>query len=193
MGERYYVAEFVRDRIQNLLREKNTGGGKAALANLRRGVGKIPGEIPELWGIFLERIPEKWMRLDGIPSREEWAVYISLTMFALHQQGNERPMYLEGETLGKAIRRLVDNTLEGDEDRVLRRFNPLVTATDMTEASYHLRGLIQLLRSKEIPLDYGKLADDLVSFQILDRKKQVQLRWGQDFYRIFHKEEGEEK
>ena len=26
---------------------------KAALANLRRGVGRVPGDLPELWGEFL--------------------------------------------------------------------------------------------------------------------------------------------
>ena len=192
MGECYYVSDFVKNRIQNFLKEKDTGGGKAHLANLRRGVGKIPGEMPELWGVFLESIPERWMRKDGIPSKEEWAIYISLTMFALHQQGHECSMHLEGESLGKAVKKLVDYTLEGDEERVLRRFHPLVTATDMLEASHHLRGLIQLLRSKEIALDYGQLAEDLVYFQFIDRKKKVQLRWGQDFYRNYKKEEEKE-
>lgn len=191
MGEKYYVKEYVRDRIQKLLKEKDMGGGKAALANLRRGAGKIPGELPDLWGVFLERMPEKWMREDGIPSREEWAVYISLTMFSIHQQGTSRPMYAEGEMFGTAVRKLVDPTVEGDEERILRRWNPLVTATDMEEVSHHLRALVQLLRAKEIPLDYGQLAEDLVFFQIPDSRTRVQLRWGQDFYRIFKEKEGE--
>ncbi len=183
MGEKYHVKEFVENKIQNLLNERDTGRGKAALANLRRGVGKMPGEFPEIWRVFLEKMPEAWMRKDGVPSREEWSIYITLTMFALHQQGRYHSMQLEGESLGKAIRKLVDEEVEGDEKRVLRRFNPLVTATDMVEVSYHLRGLIQLLRSKELPLDYGMLAEDLFLFQIPERQSRVQLRWGQDFYR----------
>ena len=30
---------------------------KAALAELRRGVGHVPGELPELWGSFLQEMP----------------------------------------------------------------------------------------------------------------------------------------
>ena len=47
----------------------------------------------------------------------------------------------------------------------------------------HLRGLIQLLRSKEIPLDYVDLAGDLYEFQMPGGAARVRLRWGQDFYR----------
>lgn len=186
------AAEYVENKIQYIWKMRNTGIGKARLADLRRGAGKVPGELPELWGIFLEQMPEAWMRTDGRPGREEWAVYIALTMFALHQQGHENLMHQRGDGLGKSIRRLVNPAEEGDEDRVLRRFKPLVTATDMREASYHLRAIIQLLRAKEIPLDYGRLTTDLVFFQIPDRRAQVQLRWGQDFYRYVKEKEGEE-
>ena len=30
---------------------------RAALANLRRGIGRAPGELPELWGSFLQEMP----------------------------------------------------------------------------------------------------------------------------------------
>ena len=191
MGEKYYVKDYVARRIKKLIKEKDTGGGKANLANLRRGIGKKPGELPELWGTFLESIPEIWLGKYGIPSREEWAIYIALTMFSFHQQGHEQSMHLEGEFLGKSVRKLVAHDVEGDEERVLRRFNPLVTAADMVEASHHLRGIIQLLSANSIPLDYEQLAEDLLYFQILDKRSQVQLRWGQDFYKKYGKEEGE--
>ena len=38
---------------------------KAALANLRRGVGAAPGEMPELWGFFLEELPPEMESRDG--------------------------------------------------------------------------------------------------------------------------------
>ena len=57
----------------------------AVLARLRRGIGKRPGEIPELW---------EWMMTDeqlrfSEPTYEEWASYIALTLYAFHQQGND--------------------------------------------------------------------------------------------------------
>lgn len=64
---------------------------RAALANLRRGVGRAPGELPELWGSFLADMPEEFFGRGGAPSEAEWAVYLALTLYALHQQGRRGP------------------------------------------------------------------------------------------------------
>ena len=53
----------------------------------------------------------------------------------------------------------------------------------MDEMSYHLRGLVQLFKSKDIPLDYPQLARDIYEFQFPNSRDQVRLRWGQAFYR----------
>ena len=82
-----------------------------------------------------------------------------------------------------------ENTDE-ERERVLRRFGPVVTAKDMSELSHHLRCLIQLFSSKDISLDYEMLAEDLMWFQFDDKRKNVQLRWGQYFY--YKKGEDEE-
>ena len=52
----------------------------------------------------------------------------------------------------------------------------------MLTAAHHLRGLIQLLRAEEIPLDYVHLAENLYDFQNPDSRPGVRLEWGQDFY-----------
>ena len=64
---------------------------RAELAKLRRGVGHRPGELPELWGSFLLGMPEGFQGNNG-PTAAEWAVYLALTLYAVHQQGNDRPM-----------------------------------------------------------------------------------------------------
>ena len=74
---------------------------------------------------------------------------------------------------------------------MLRRFNALATAEEITEISHHLRGMIQLLRAAKdggIPLDYPQLAADLYELQCTDPRypqisANVRLRWGQDLYR----------
>ena len=63
---------------------------KAILANLRRGVGHAPGDQPELWGVFLQDFPPELESQDGVPTRAEWATYLALTFYALHQQGHGR-------------------------------------------------------------------------------------------------------
>ena len=122
----------------------------------------------------------------------EWAVSGALTLYALHQQGAQRSMQADGQRLGMAIRKLAGN----DTDRlkaVQRRFNAFATARSMPECLHHLRGLIQLLRSEDIPLDYVELAGDLYEFQTPDGAARVRLRWGQDFYRnAFRIEQGKD-
>lgn len=108
--------------------------------------------------------------------------------------GNDRPMNCPGNTLGRAVRQLAERNSAGQdwtEASVLRRFNALVTAEEITEISHHLRGMIQLLSAAKdggIPLDYPQLAADLYELQCTDPRyaqtpANVRLRWGQDLYR----------
>ena len=159
---------------------------RAELAKLRRGIGHAPGELPELWGSFLLEMPESFQSRSG-PSAAEWAVYLALTLYAMHQQGNDRPMNCPGNTLGRAVRQLAERNSAGQdwtEASVLRRFNALATADSMPEVSHHLRGMIQLLRREGIPLDYPQLAVDLYQYQFVDGAPNVRLRWGRDLYAI---------
>lgn len=161
---------------------------RAELAELRRGVGHQPGDLPALWGSFLEQIPEPLRGSDG-PSAAEWAVYTALTLFALHQQGEAGVSVNQpGRTLGGAVRQLAVSSVAPGQDwtesSVLRRFNALATADSMPEVSHHLRGMIQLLRREGIPLDYPQLAVDLYQYQFVDGAPNVRLRWGRDLYAI---------
>ena len=157
---------------------------RAELAKLRRGIGHAPGDLPELWGSFLLEMPESFQGRSA-PSAAEWAVYLALTLYAVHQQGNDRPMNCPGNTLGRAVRQLAERNSAGQdwtEASVLRRFNALATADSMPEVSHHLRGMIQLLRREGIPLDYPQLAEDLYQYQFVDGAPNVRLRWGRDLY-----------
>ena len=159
---------------------------KAALANLRRGVGRVPGELPELWGEFLLDFPQELESKIGVPTRAEWAVYLALTLYALHQQGRDvrrEPMHRKDQTLGQAVRRLVKPGEDPQDAAVLRRFQALTSAASMREVSQHLRGIIQILRSEGIALDYVRLAADLYDLQFPEASQRVRLRWGQDYYR----------
>lgn len=176
------VKAYVRGRLIRWELQNNEHLVRADLANLRRGIGKKPGDMPELWGLLFRNLPEELMSKTGEPTWAEWAVSGALTCYALHQQGASRNAYVEGRRLGLAIRKLAGNDEEGIK-AVQRRFNAFATARYMPECMHHLRGLVQLLRSKDIPLDYVDLAGDLYEFQTPNGAAQVRLRWGQDFYR----------
>ncbi len=187
------ISRYTRKKLEMLRADAHMS--KAVLAQLRRGVGLVPGEKPELWSILFEGMPEEMLSKNGVPTRAEWAVYIALTMFALHQQGYDigtQCMHREEQSLGKALKLLC----KGDEDaqkRIKRRFDTLATSDDIAEAAYHLRGLISLLRAEGIALDYTALAKDMYSFQFENRAASVRLNWGQDFYRTNTKKNEEDE
>ena len=92
------TAQTVQEQVKNQVRQKikqlqdlPEHPRKAALANLRRGVGRVPGDLPELWGSFLLGMPQELQSINGEPTRAEWSIYLALTLYAMHQQGNELP------------------------------------------------------------------------------------------------------
>lgn len=177
------IAGFTAKKLIQLQNQRGEASFRSTLAHLRRGAGCTPGEMPQLWGFFLDGMPEEWMG-NRDPSRAEWAIYTALTLFALHQQGKDPKtewMSQPDASLGKSVARLIGAAEE--ESRVARRFHTLATSAGMEELSHHMRGMVQLLRSKNIPLDYPALAEDLFWYQNAEYQAQVRLRWGQDFYR----------
>lgn len=189
------LISWVNTRITGILSMPEGGAQRALLARLRRGVGKAPGELPELWGVLFEDFPAEWMSGSGQATRSEWAAYIALTLFAMHQQSKDpktAPMHRKGQSLGRALNRLAGDDHE-EKERILRRFRQLAAAADIRGAAYHLRGLVQLLRGADIPLDYAALAWDLYQYQDIERMADVRLRWAQDFYRFNMEENGKEE
>lgn len=179
------IEDYMRRRLGDFASDPNAGRVRAQLAALRRGVGRKPGDMPDLWGLLFADMPEEMMSRTAEPTAAEWAAYTALTLYATHQQGteiNRQNMHTgqDAGRLGKAVARLVKNA--DDRERIARRFNAFATASDMTEAAHHLRGLIQLLRAEEIPLNYIRLAGDLYRFQNPEYAPDVRLSWGQDFY-----------
>lgn len=186
------VKSFVKHKISRLCESKNDSAVRATLAKLRRGIGKTPGSMPELWSVMFDGLPETLTRKSGDPTYGEWTVHTSLTLYALHQQGKDlkqKCMSREGETLGISLRKLIKD--DEDEERVKRRFDAAATADSLTEFSHHLRGLVQLLKAQDLPLDYPQLAEDLYWFQFPEARDSVRLGWGRDFYRSQHSEKKE--
>lgn len=184
MYDKARLAEiYVESQIRRL-KESQDAGVRATLARLRRGVGKAPGSMPELWDMTINNLPDELLSLDGRPTYGEWAVHTALTLFALHQQGKDLStncMSQDTIPLGRAVRLLVKD--EEDLPRIKRRFDAAATADNLAEFAHHLRGLIQLLKAADVPLDYPELAKDLYFFQAEGAIDNVRLKWGQDFYR----------
>ena len=167
---------------------------KPSLAHLRRGVGRAPGELPQLWGEYLEDMPEAMYGDECGPSDAEWAVYTALTLYAVHQQGKDlskEPMHVEGKSLGTSAAQLAKD--DDEFKRVLRRVNTMATSGSVAELARHLHSLIQLLRADGIALDYVSLAGDIYAYQNVDWRGMVRLKWGRDFYAVRNKNKKEDE
>lgn len=189
------VRRYVEQRIRWVTGANQEATTRALMAKLRRGVGKSPGSMPEIWETVFEDLPDGLMGYGKEPSRSEWAIHIALTLFALHQQGKNykevsQMMHKSGESLGTAMQKLIKS--DEDRKRIKRRFDSVTTSQSVSEISYHLRNLVQMLRAENIALDYGLLAKDIYLFQFDNARDNVRLQWGRDFYRISRSDKNEE-
>jgi CRISPR system Cascade subunit CasB len=157
------LKEFIFYKIRQLDR-KNDSYSKAASARLRRAVGKSPGESPDVWDITLQGAPEGRV--------EQEVIHTVLTLYALHSQGKEESMNDDKTGFGAAIAKLVE---PNNEVAIRRRFNAVSTAMEFSEIAHHARGLIQLLKAKNIKMDYVRFASDLFYFQNLESRNRVRL------------------
>ena len=114
---------------------------RAELAKLRRGIGHVPGELPELWGSFLLEMPESFQGRSA-PSAAEWAVYLALTLYAMHQQGNDRLMNCLAHTgaCGAAAGRAEQCRTGLDRGQCAPAVQCAGHRRRITEISYHLAG-----------------------------------------------------
>jgi CRISPR system Cascade subunit CasB len=184
------IFRHVQQQIGKLCQRENESFVRAALANLRRGIGKAPGSIPSVWEWTLSDLPDQVLSQSGEPTYGEWAIHTAMTLYAFHQQGKDirtANMNTSKSLLGQGIRKLALARMKGqgeqEEDQgVVRRFQAIVTSNSMSELSSHLKGIVQLLKAADIPLDYSRLAVDLYEFQYPQNRNKVRLRWGQEYY-----------
>lgn len=174
------VYRFIGIKTGQLYRMK--AKSTASLAQLRRGAGKRLSECPEAWNVVLDGMDEDLLSFRGSESYAENAIWTALTLYGAHQQGKEENMSSGAKSLGAAIKSLIAKD-GGNEQAIIRRFNMIITAHDAVELSQHARGIMQLLKSNNIPLDYPQFAKDLYLFQFLESQNSIRLRWGEDFYR----------
>ncbi|MFC7326646.1 type I-E CRISPR-associated protein Cse2/CasB [Marinactinospora rubrisoli] len=170
------------------------------LAELRRGAGKLPEDVPEMLG--------QSYGLDGLWLEDDSrirAAHVSLTLYSRHQQSlrehglrmyrwhspdSNRPSPVH--TLGWAVRALMtDDEENGAEtarenrerrqvrirDSVRQRFIQAGKASNVKTTAERLRGLVDLLHNRQIPLDYARLAEDLYDVQQQGRRPEVRRRW----------------
>lgn len=184
--ERRYVGDIVGDvageYITDLQRGYRTdvGSAVALLAQLRRGAGKLPADVPELWGLTgTDRLYQQTLS-ETDASRAEAALFLALTLYALHQQSRtERDMHQPGARFGASVRRLMGEEVD---EPIRRRFVRIGTASTLPTLAYRLREMVTLLRAESIPLDYAQLARQLYRAQLPGGLAEIRQAWGRGFH-----------
>lgn len=186
MSKSNMIQGFVEEKIRLL--QNGSPWSKAMLAKLRRGIGKDPAETPDVWEVTLEDIPEELTGYEGtgnfVANEAEMAIHTTLTLYSLHQQGNNSSVNSRERSFASAVRSLINS--KTNEDSIKRRFDAIITSENLAELSNHARGLIQLMKASKptITFDYPKFSRDLYGFQYDEGRDEVRLRWGLDFYKM---------
>jgi len=153
--------------LLNLAKEGQEDRG--ALADLRSGLGKEPGEMARVHKHVVPFLPEN-------NYNDRW-YYVAATLFGLF------PKHRKGNSLGAAFR-----PLRSKSDSMEARFVALLNAHP-DDLDDHLRHAVSLLKSNEQPLDWFRLLEDL--FQWDHPEGRIQLKWARDFYKTDSKNKGD--
>jgi len=146
-------------RLLSLAKEGQEDRG--ALADLRSGLGKEPGEMARVHKHVVPYLPEK-------NYNDRW-YYVIATLFGAF------PQHRKGRSLGAAFR-----PLKQKSDSMEARFVALLNAHP-DDLDDHLRHAVSLLKANEQPLDWFRIFEDLLQWDHPGGK--VQLSWARDFYK----------
>lgn len=141
---------------------------RAALAALRRGLGRPPGTAPELFPHVARFFPDD-------PTRANW--HLENAMFSVAALFGMLPNHRKGAGSPLKVLRQLELERESTERRVLSLLN-----ADAETLPTHLRHLIALIRSHapERHLDYGILLHHINQWDHTER--WVQRRWARDWW-----------
>lgn len=167
--------EFI-NYLLGLAKEGQRDSG--ALAELRSGLGKKPGEMSRVHRHVVPFLTE------GKYWQDRW-YYLVATLFGLHPMHKDsnvieadgrirREDYTVGTSFGEVWME------RGHVESIEARFIALINA-DPDDLDDHLRHAISLLKAHEKPLDWRRLFSDILNWGNQD--KEVQRKWARDFYK----------
>ena len=133
----------------------NSSWAKERLAILRHVANRSIGDSPETWDVLYdESFPESLIGMGQNPTRGEQAAFLTLTLYAVHQQSKRHGVHVKTEkgsrprTLGTAVREFATATgTELFDSSLYRRFTAMVQSQTIEGVAHHLRSLIKLFRT----------------------------------------------
>ncbi len=147
--------------------EEELKDDRAALARLRRGLGKKGGttEMYRYVAPFLP--PDKGNQWEWQNTANRHFLIASL--FAIHPESAGR-----GSSMGKVFRAMM-----AESPSVEKRFEHLLSV-DVDDLDGHLRQAVLLAKSKEVWVDFHLLFEDVKRWD--HRNRSVQMCWAREFW-----------
>lgn len=168
--------EFMNQLL--LMRQPEIPGNTARIAKLKRGLGQQPIQNTEAMSVIYACVRE------GTPEYLRQAYEIIAPLFALYPTENGTG------NMGRHFRELCGEEqqfLASNQDKlpanVERRFMRLL-ASEPNELADTLRPAVLLLKSKDVPVNWYQLIDDLVDWQSADRRTKVRSKWSRSFWKL---------
>ena len=174
----FYWEDFVSPKDDTKPSERHELPPGHQLTALRRGAGREPGTVPAMWPFYTQ------LKEDGRLTKGLIAEHYALVLFGFHQQSERILVHQPDIPVGKAIAMLRDESKQNSPEAIEERFTRAATAADVKEVAYHLRGLIQLLKTLQPTqgFDYTQLYWDLRGWQDPQSQQKVRREWGAAFY-----------
>lgn len=138
---------------------------RGALAALRRGLGQPPGAAPEMFPYVVPWLPGSSRRLTEI------VYYLIASLYAFH------PMETSTGNMGAHLRATIKDENSGKATE--RRFVALLNSHP-DDVAFHLRQAVSYLKSKDQPVFWGQLFDDLFYWD--HPEHFVQRNWAKSFW-----------
>ncbi len=150
---------------------------RAALAALRRGRGKEPGMIPEMYPHIVPWLPPAESSRQGRWGED--CYFIIASLFAGHRWSRDYVFDQSPMNLGASFRAFVRDAERENRpvsESMGKRFGALLEC-DQRKLPNHLRYTVNLLN--DIPIDWATLFSDI---RWWDADKDAQLRWAKSFW-----------
>jgi CRISPR system Cascade subunit CasB len=136
---------------------------RAALAHLRRGLGRRPGDAMEMYP-YVGRFAG-----ESVNRSHERAVFLTSALFAYYPDAPQN-----AGDLGSSVKQIAEKS-----DSIERRFVALLDA-DAEDLHYYLRQMIGLLKANNVPVNWDQLFKDIRNWSHDDRF--VQRNWARSFW-----------
>lgn len=152
-------------RFVDYLVRLSEGENRAALAALRRGLGKPPGTAPEM---FPWVVP--WT--SNIRGRDADSLFLVASLLGMH------PENVEAGNLGSTLWQI--HCKLGKDDKTTERRLVVLLNANYADLPHRLRHAVGLAQSKSVPINYGQLLGDLRHWN--DESRWVQRQWAAEFW-----------